>query len=132
MEPAAIAEPLEAAEFESIAAEHRPPIFRFALASLRDRDAAESVTHGCLMKACRSWRQFRGESNVQTWLLQIAINLIRDAARSRRLQFWKKAHGSAVDVNEAGNWIPDRGLSPEAHAAAREQVEAIWKVMETL
>src|SRR6185369_15336616 len=99
MEPAAIAES-QIADFDSIAADYRARIFRLALASLRDRDAAESVTQDCLLKAYRSWPRFRGDSSVQTWLLQIAINLIRDVARNRRLKFWRQAEASAVDVGD--------------------------------
>jgi len=55
------------------------------------------VTQDCFFKAHRGWAGFRGDANVQTWLLQIAVNLVRDVARSRRLQFWKRAHREAVD-----------------------------------
>jgi RNA polymerase sigma-70 factor (ECF subfamily) len=60
---------------ESAVRQFRPKIFRFALASLRDVDDAESVTQDCFLKAHRAWEQFRGDSSVQTWLMQIAVNL---------------------------------------------------------
>ena len=74
------------AEFAEVAARFRPQIFRFLLASLRDPDAAETLTQDCLLKAHRNWASFRGESSVMTWLLRIAINLQKDHWRSRRLQ----------------------------------------------
>ena len=57
---AAIAFPAErlansAAEFAEVAARYRPQIFRFLLASLRDPDAAETLTQDCLLKAHRNW-----------------------------------------------------------------------------
>src|SRR5258708_1591634 len=85
-------------DFDDVVRVYRPRIFRFALASLCDRDAAESLTQDCFLKAFTAWDRFRGDSNVQTWLLQIAINLVRDAGRNRRLQFWKRAEKTAVDV----------------------------------
>ena len=122
-------EEVEPMDFEEAVRAYRPRIFRFALASLRDRDSAESVVQDCFLKAHNAWPSFRGESSVLTWLMQIAVNLIRDAARSRRFQFWKRASMSAVDIAEAGDWIPDLARSPEERASAKEQVAAIWSVL---
>jgi RNA polymerase sigma-70 factor (ECF subfamily) len=119
-------------DFDSALRAYRPRIFGFALASLRDRDAAESVTQDCFLKAHRAWDGFRGECSIQTWLMQIAVNLVRDVGRSRRFQFWKRAQASAVDVGTASDWIPDRDTSPEERVAAREQVDAIWGVLASL
>jgi RNA polymerase sigma-70 factor, ECF subfamily len=116
-------------DFESVMETYRPQVFRFALASLRDRDLAETVTQDCLFKAHRAWHQFRGEATVRTWLLQIAVNLIRDTARNRRLQFWRRTQTNAVDLDEASEWIRDCAPSPEDRAAARQQVAAIWNVV---
>ena len=69
--------PADLDRFETLATSHRARIFRFALASLRDRDAAETVTQDCLLKAYRSAAQFRGDSSIETWLLRIAVNLAK-------------------------------------------------------
>src|SRR6185437_3763433 len=100
--------------FDDLVAIHRQRIFRFAFASLRDRDAAESVTQDCFLRAYQAWPQFRGDSSVQTWLTRIAINLIRDSAKSRRFQFWKQR----ADVTDL--FIPDTATSPEQRLAAKQ------------
>jgi RNA polymerase sigma-70 factor (ECF subfamily) len=123
------AEKAEMPDFDAVMQVYRPRIFRFALASLRDRDAAESVTQDCFLKAYRAWDQFRGDAAVQTWLMQIAVNLVRDVARSRRFQFWKRAGATSVALDAASAWIPDRGASPEAQAAARQRIDAMWEVV---
>jgi len=123
---------IEEVAFEELVALHRPRIFRFALASLRDRDAAESVTQDCFLRAHQAWGQFRGDSSVQTWLTKIAINLIRDATKSRRFQFWKRANATAVLTDVNGGFIPIAGSSPEARISARQQVEVVWKAMDDL
>ncbi len=122
----------QARDFESVMRANRARIFRYALASLRDRDAGETVTQDCFLRAHRAWDQFRGDATVQTWLMQIAVNLVRDASRNRRLQFWKCANRSAVDLDSAGDWIPDGAVSPEERASARQRVEAVWSVMDQL
>lgn len=122
----AIASSRELDDFEAVVRLYWPKVFRFALASLRDSHAAETLAQDCFFKAFRARDTFRGEASVSTWLMQIAVNLIRDHARDRRWQFWKRAGLTSVDVNAAGRWIPDRGASPEVTASTREQVQAVW------
>lgn len=119
-------------DFEEVVACYRPRIFRFALASLRDRDAADTVAQDCFLRAYRAWPQFRGDSSVQTWLMKIAVNLIRDAARVRRVQFWKRAQASAILLDAQGQYIPDLGSSAEDRLSARQQVEAVWRALDDL
>ena len=107
-------------------------VFRFALASLRDRDAAESLAQDCFFKAHRAKGSFRGDASLSTWLMQIAVNLVRDQARDRRFQFWRRARLTAVDLNTAGRWVADGGASPEVMAVAKEKVQAVWTATESL
>ncbi len=118
--------------FEELVALYRPAIFRFALASLRDRDAAETVTQDCFLRAYRAWPQFRGDASVKNWLMKIAVNLIRDTARGRRFQFWKRAASTAILLDSAGRFIPDLGSSAEERLSARQQVEAVWQAVDRL
>lgn len=119
-------------DFDAVVRLYWPRIFRFVLASLRDRDTAQTLTQDCFLKAYRSRDRFRGDASVHTWLIQIAINLIRDFGRNRRLQFWRRARSSAVDVNTAGDWIPGHEVSAEARAVIQEQVDGIWRATERL
>jgi RNA polymerase sigma-70 factor (ECF subfamily) len=114
-------------DFDALVRKYWPRVFRFALASLHDSDAAGSVAQDCLMKAHRKAGSYRGESSVSTWLMRIAVNLVRDRARSRRMQFWKRTRESAANWDDVVRRVPQAGGSPEAGAAAREQVEAVWK-----
>jgi RNA polymerase sigma-70 factor (ECF subfamily) len=121
-----------AMDLDALMAIYEPRVFRFALASLRDRDLAQTVTQDCFLKAHRGWSQFRGDASVQTWLMQIAVNLIRDAARNRRLQFWKRTQASEMGLDEASEWVRDGNPSPEERASARQRVAAIWSVVSGL
>lgn len=119
-------------DFDSLVRLHRPRIFRFILASLRDRESAENLTQDCFVKAYQARDQFRGAARIGTWLMQIAANLVRDHAASSRFKFWRRSLGSDADLAEIGNWLPDPQRSPEASAMAREQVAAIWTVVRQL
>jgi RNA polymerase sigma-70 factor (ECF subfamily) len=121
-----------AGNFDAMVALHWARVFRFALASLRDRDAAQSLAQVCFLKAHRHLASFRGECSVQTWLMQIAVNLIRDRARSRRLQFWKKTRESGVAVDSLDQWLADDGASAETRLLQREQLDAVWKATAAL
>jgi RNA polymerase sigma-70 factor, ECF subfamily len=113
-------------DFEAIVLVYRPKVFRFAIASLRDRDAAETVTQDCFLRAYQSRSSFRGDCSVNTWLMQIAVNLVRDYARNRRLQFWKHLRQRAQPVE----WLADSHAgferSPETQASLKEEVQAVW------
>ena len=119
-------------DFESIVRQHRPRVFRFLLASLRDKESAENLTQDCFVRAFKARDQFRGDSNLGTWLMHIAANLVRDHEANSRLKFWRRKLRSDVDPNDLSDWIPDQQRSPEAIALAKEQVEAIWKAASTL
>ncbi len=123
---------IAAQEFSRIVEVHRPQIFRFLLASLRDVDLAETLTQECFLKAHRNWSHFRGDSSAMTWLMRIAINLQKDHWRNRRLQFWRTTRTNSVDADEAGEWLPSGERSAEQMMLAREQVGHVWKVVERL
>jgi RNA polymerase sigma-70 factor (ECF subfamily) len=120
---------LEIEQFEGLVARYRPRVLRFVFASVRDWDLAETLTQDCFWKAYRHRRAFRGDCSTTTWLMRIAINLVRDHTRSRRFQFWRKAeHIQNAEIHE---W-PDRGISPEDRTSVNEQVQAVWDATKSL
>jgi RNA polymerase sigma-70 factor, ECF subfamily len=123
---------LELADFDEVVRVYRPRILRFLSASLTDRDAAETLTQECFLKAWNARQQFRGDSSLSTWLTRIAVNLLRDHLRSRSLRFWQKTRGSALDVMDISDWIPDGRSSPESITLARDRVAAVWRAVEKL
>jgi RNA polymerase sigma-70 factor (ECF subfamily) len=123
---------LELADFDEVVRVYRPRILRFLLSSLAERDAAESLTQECFLKAWSARHQFRGDSSLSTWLTRIAVNLMRDHLRSRSLRFWQKTRGSSLDVLDISDWIPDGRSSPESLAVAHQRVAAVWRTVEKL
>src|SRR5437879_10625628 len=103
MEPAATSRLITAStedwarDFDAVVRLYWARVFRFALASLRDRDAAEALAQDCFLHAYKAWDRFRGEASVQTWLMRIAVNLVRDASRNRRLQFWRRVREGEME-----------------------------------
>ena len=65
-----------------------------------------------------------------TWLMRIAVNLVRDHQRSMKLRFWKRA--PMLDAAEMSDRLPDLQGSTEHRLIAQERVAAVWRAVETL
>ena len=68
----------------------------------------------------RARDRFRGEASLVTWLMQIAVNLVRDHSRRRFRAFSEAANGEL-------EWRADGGIDPERKVLLKEQVEVLWK-----
>jgi RNA polymerase sigma-70 factor (ECF subfamily) len=77
----------ESPEFGAIYEEHSKAIFYLTLRMLADPSAAEDATHDVFLKAFRKMGEFRGESNIRTWLYRIAINHCHNIQQS-----WHQRH----------------------------------------
>ena len=130
--PNAVEQTREIEDFDAVVRLYWPKIFRFALASLRDRDAAESLAQDCFLKAYRARQGFRGEASLSTWLMQIAVNLVRDSIRNRRLRFWHRTRAASPEFDLVSQSLADRGTTPEVAVLAKERLAAVWGVVETL
>jgi len=131
--PAVIVDPVqEIQDFDRVVERYWPRILRFVLAAVQDSDIAETLAQDCFWKAYKGRAAFRGESSLNTWLMHIAVNLVRDHTRSRRFQFWKNAKQTAVDSDTTHEWLPDRSISPEERASLNEQVQAVWRATKDL
>ncbi|SNS21301.1 RNA polymerase sigma-70 factor, ECF subfamily [Granulicella rosea] len=104
---------------------YQPRIFRFLLSSVRDRDLAESLTQDTFMRAWGARASFRGECAISTWLMRIALNLLRDHTRTNRFKFWKRAGSTAVDAGELAGQLAHPDSSSESRLIAREQVALV-------
>ena len=123
---------LELADFDEVVRLYRARIFRFLMSSLADRDLAESLTQDCFLRAYNARHQFRGDASISTWLTRIALNLVRDHLRSRRIRFWQKTRDSAIDLVDISDWIPDTAVSAETAILQRERVKQVWKAVDEL
>jgi RNA polymerase sigma-70 factor (ECF subfamily) len=123
---------VEIQDFDRVMQIYWPRVLRFVMASVRDRDVAETLTQDCFWNAYRSRHGFRGDSSVNNWLMRIAVNGVRKFLRNRRLQFWRQLQQSAVDASVMNELVWDQGISPEARTLVREQVRAVWDATRNL
>ena len=73
----------ERANFDRLVLELLPDALRFATRLTGNPDAAEDVLQDSLVRASRSWRTFRQDSSLRTWLFRIVINVFRDRLAAR-------------------------------------------------
>jgi RNA polymerase sigma-70 factor (ECF subfamily) len=121
--------------FDDIAAVHslyEERIFRFLLLSVRDRDAALSLTQDTFLNAWRTRANFRGECSIATWLMYIAVNLLRSHTRTETFRFWKRASATAVSAEDLKSQLPHPERSAEARLIAQAELEQIWQRVEKL
>jgi RNA polymerase sigma-70 factor, ECF subfamily len=116
----------ELEDITTLCATYRSRIYRYALMSLRDPDLADSVTQDCFLRAYKAREEFRGDCSLATWLTRIATNLIRDAVRSRKFQFWKMVSSTAVDAGAMADRLRSPGLSAESSLVVREELVKVW------
>ena len=122
----------EIQDFDRVMHLYWPRILRFVMASVRDRDIAETLTQDCFWSAYRSRNSFRGESSLNTWLMQIAVNGVRKFYRNRKLQFWRQVEHAAIDSSLISDRLPGREISPETRTLIHEQVRAVWNATKDL
>jgi RNA polymerase sigma-70 factor (ECF subfamily) len=122
----------ELEDIDALIRQHRPKIFRFVAFSVADRDAAESITQDCFLKAHVTRHQFRGDCSVSTWLMRIAFNLVRDHTKSQKFRFWKSAAATAVDAHDLSQHLSSGASSPEAQLIAKERVEMVHQTLQEL
>jgi RNA polymerase sigma-70 factor, ECF subfamily len=127
-----IQEESELENFEEIVRIHWKRIYRFILASVRSADVAQSLTQDCFVRSYNSRGSFRGQASVKTWLMKIAVNLVRDFGRNRRLQFWKRLSLSSISPGEVSDCLQTAAISPEEQALLNEQVNIVWRASRRL
>src|SRR5271167_2927584 len=114
-------------DMTSIIATYEQRIFRFHLVSIRDRDVAQSLTQDTFLRAWNARSTFRGDCAISTWLMRIALNLVRDHTRTDRFRFWKRVSETAVDVSDISSHVPHRDSSLESRLIASEQMALVWE-----
>ena len=119
-------------DIDALVQTHRARLLRFVTFSVGDEDVAASIVQDCFLKAYTGRESFRGDCSVHTWLTSIALNLVRDYQRTRKMQFWRKAAKTATDVMEVASVLPAKGSSPETQLLAREKAAAVGDVIQSL
>ena len=120
--------------FDDIMRQHQRRVYRVIYLLVRDADTADTLTQECFLRAYQKRASFRGECRIETWLLRIAVNLVRDHGKNRRVSFWKRLVGlDDGESTETGpRQFPAREPSAERALLAREELESVWNALSSL
>ncbi|MCX5590285.1 RNA polymerase sigma factor [Alcaligenes endophyticus] len=89
-QPNSLAQTEEDLLFRDLVQEHSTRLYRFIVKHIGHGTEAEELTQQAFVEAVSSYRNFRGESQLSTWLYGIALNLVRNylsRAPERRYEF---------------------------------------------
>lgn len=115
------------ADFDEFIRLYQQRIYRVVLAQTGDPDLAEELTQECFIRAFQKQSSFRGDSQVFSWLARIAINLVRDHYRNRKLALWRRLvrFNRSPEDEERAEEVRDHGSTPEEHLLRRERLERV-------
>lgn len=111
--------------FEHLVRPYLPTVRRFAYAFARDWADADDLAQDCLIKAFRSLKGFRGQSNLATWLYSIARSTFIDSRRGKKAKLLSLARD---EVEEE----VDPQMGADVLLGARADVEALWRAIQAL
>src|SRR5947209_1127618 len=113
--------------------QHQRRVHRVIFLLVRDDDIADTLTQECFLRAYKKRASFRGECRIETWLLRIAVNLVRDHGKNRRTSFWKKlVRLEDRSTNDEPREFATPQPSPERVLLAREQLQSILSAVSSL
>jgi len=123
--------------FEKLVNERSGEIYGLLYRLTENAEEARDLTQETFLRAFQSIGQFRGESDLRTWIYRIAINQARN-----RWRWWRRRHRDttvSIDAkDEAGNAAvvaqlsADIGSNPEHGALAHERERALKKALSGL
>lgn len=126
----------DAGAFEVLIAERSGEVYGLLYRLTENSEEARDLTQETFLRAFQSIGQFRGESDLRTWIYRIAINQARN-----RWRWWRRRRRDAtvsLDSENAHNQpliesLPsERGKSPEQETLAHERERALRKALRSL
>ncbi|MDP1826153.1 MAG: sigma-70 family RNA polymerase sigma factor [Archangium sp.] len=118
----------DAKAMDSLLARHEQKIYRFGLRMCGNEDDARDVLQETLLAAFKNLGTFRGDSQLSTWLYQVARSF---CIKQRRRREGEPAHLESMEGTEV-KAIPTDSTSLDAKAHAREVGHVIQAAMNTL
>jgi RNA polymerase sigma-70 factor, ECF subfamily len=119
----------DTAAFDTLIDRYSPDIFALLYRLTENAEEASDLTQETFLRAFRSIKSFRGDSELKTWLFRIAINESRN-----RFRWWKRRKRDLTISLDAtigdtdltiSDSLADRSQSPEESALTTEREYAL-------
>lgn len=120
--------------FERIFNENKDKVFNTILCLLQNREDAEDVTQEVFLTVHETFKNFRGQSQISTWVYRIAVNKSLDFLKAKKTQkrfgFIVSIFADKTETREVFN-MPDF-VHPGVVAERREQTIILFKAISKL
>jgi RNA polymerase sigma-70 factor (ECF subfamily) len=112
--------------------EHQRMVFQLAYHLLGDRDEALDVSQDVFLRVFRTLSQFRGQSQLRTWIYRIVVNQARNRQRWWRRR--QRARQVSLDEHVAlhGDPAGTEQVAPDRLLAQKELARRLWQALEAL
>lgn len=108
--------------------ELQDPWYRLCLSMLRDADLAADAVQETGLRFIKQVGGFRGESQIRTWSLGIAINVVRETKRRQS----RRRAGVSIDNIDVVERTGDPALLPPAASELSEARDALSETLSAL
>jgi RNA polymerase sigma-70 factor (ECF subfamily) len=120
-------------KFTQVAEQRRAQLLWLAQSITHDRNEAEDVVQEALFRAFKNLPQFRGESQIGTWLCVIVKNAGREWLRNQKERgFLSMEHACSSDEEPIAREFPDPGRDPEQRFVRKEMNDILHSEIERL
>jgi RNA polymerase sigma-70 factor (ECF subfamily) len=105
--------------FRELVTQHQSRLYRFVYKHIGHAAEAEELAQQAFVEAARTYAQFRGDSQLSTWLYGIAMNLVRNhlsRAPQRRYRF---------EDEEALDQVCSESADPQTQLEHRQLVQLL-------
>jgi len=116
------------AVFNKIYDEFHQDLFQFIFYMVKDKYLTEDLLQEVYIRVLKSYKNFKGESSLKTWLFSIARHVTIDHFRAKERK--RKRILEFFDWNEKGQNIKDDHPLPEEMAIQNEEVKQIYKYLD--
>ncbi|MBE5780082.1 MAG: RNA polymerase sigma factor [Clostridiales bacterium] len=110
--------------FASLCGPYAPMVYRHCLLMLKRPAEAEDAAQECMLKAFRSFDNYRGEG-IARWLYRIAHNTCLDILKSARVKHEAQWDDEAPET-------PDSALTPDEVYQQKAEKDRLWEAVSRL
>lgn len=111
-------------DVEKLYNDNSDSVYRFIYLLVRHKETAEDLTQETFYKAIKSFKHFKYQASVLTWLLKIARNVTYDHFRRKRvIQFFTWGNENEIDT---------KSPSPENTVEKREDLSRLYAALSDL
>jgi len=126
----------DAEAFDTLVVRYSPDIYAVLFRLTQDAEEAADLTQETFLSALKAIKKFRGEADLKTWLVRIAINESRN-----RFRWWKRRRrettvslDAPVGENETpfSETVSSRSANPEETILQRERENTLTRALSDL